>query len=63
MHTLYKYIYNGFPVFSSILPMYFHITKFLPAFSQFDPVNPDVQQHCAVPSAMFTYHYKNENKN
>ena len=54
MHTLYKYIYNGFPVFSSIFPMYFHITKFLPAFSQFAPVNPDVQQHCAVPSAMFT---------
>ena len=54
MHTLYKYIYNGFPVFSSIFPMYFHITKFLPAFSQFAPVNPDVQQHYAVPSAMFT---------
>jgi hypothetical protein len=28
--------------------MYFHITKFLPAFAQFAPVNPDVQQHGAV---------------
>ena len=53
-HKIYIYIYNGFPVFSSIFPMYFYITKFLPAFSQFAPVNPDVQQHCAVPLTMFT---------